>query len=847
MSRTVAGLLLAVFLGASFAAYAEGPKPLSRSERKERVKNLSDKYRQFLAEVEPIMQPEELDTFLRLESDAQREVYVDDFWARREKTQPGYRAMYYERLQFAREKYRSAASDRGKIFILHGPPADIFQVDNLSCRLLQDIQIWTYAQIPEVGSNVRFIFYIPRGGIDYKLWQAAAHWKDAVVDLISSDVASDKLDPAAILDAVFGPCYRTAHGSSPQSHLQCECANVADEVMRALSASQLTQQDWPKVFVPPPVDKEAVRRVLQKVVIPTPGAAKLSTELAVAYPFRQRDRTDAQVTVLVPKSELTVKDVAGTKMFSVDVIGEVLKDGDIFERFRYRFDYPAATAGDKLPVVVDRLLRPAAYTLRLKISDANANREAIVETAADVPEMPRPGDATVARIAKEMEADHPLLRIVPLADELLSGLQHIDTMIEGTVAAVEFSLDGHKIMTKRSPPYALDVDLGRVPQAHRIRAVALDAKGEAVAGDEIEVNAGNEPFRVRIVAPRLAPKVRGRTRVEMAVSVPDGKSLEKLELYLNQTRLATLFEPPFVQTIDIPPQNGVAYLRAVATLKDSDLQPIEDVVMINTPQFMAGVNVHLVELPTTTFRDGRPVNDLQESDFKVLDDGKPVTVAKFEHVANLPLSIGLAIDTSESMRPRMAEAQKAASAFFADVLHPGDKAFVVAFDLRPEMVQKWSPNGGDLTAGLAKLRTGDSTALHDAVAFSLYNFAGVKGRRALVVLTDGRDTSSKLTFDQTLEYARRAGVPIYGIGIGIAPTAVDVRFNFGKLCNETGGTVFYIDHASDLKRIYDQIESELRSQYVLSFYPPDDAGTKFHEVTVQVRGATAKTIRGYYP
>jgi len=847
MPRIVAAFALAAFLGASFAAIADGPKPLSRSERKERVRSLSERYRQFLAEVEPIMQPEELDTFLRLESDAQRELYVDDFWARREKTQPGYRAMFYERLQIAREKYRSAASDRGKIFVLHGPPADIFQVENVSCRLLQDMQIWTYAQIPSIGSNVRFIFYVPRGGIDYKLWQATAHWKDAVADLISAEIANNSPDPNQGVDAVFGPCYRTPHGASQQTRLQCQCAGVADEVMRALTASQLTQQDWPKVFVPPAVDKEAVRRVLQKVVIPTPGAAKLSTELAVAYPFRQRDRTDAQVTVLVPKSELTMKDVAGTKMFSVDVIGEVLKEGDIFERFRYRFDYPVANAGDKLPVVVDRLLRPAAYTLRLKIVDANANREAIVETAADVPEVPRPGDATVARIAKEMESDHPLLRIVPLADELLSGLQHIDTMIEGTVAAVEFSLDGHKIMTKRAPPYALDVDLGSVPQTHRIRAVALDAKGDAVAGDEIEVNAGNEPFRVRIVAPRLAPKARGRTRVEMAVSVPEGKSLEKLELYLNQTRLATLFEPPFVQTIDIPAQNGVAFLRAVATLKENELAPVEDVVMINTPQFMAGVNVHLVELPTTTFRDGRPVNDLQESDFKVLDDGKPVKVAKFEHVANLPLSIGLAIDTSESMRPRMAEAQKAASAFFAEVLHPGDKAFVVAFDLRPEMVQKWSPNGGDLTAGLAKLRTGDSTAIHDAVAFSLYNFSGVKGRRALIVLTDGRDTSSKLTFEQTLEYARRAGVPIYGIGIGIAPTAVDVRFNFGKLCNETGGTVFYIDHASDLKRIYDQIESELRSQYVLAFYPPDDAGAKFHEVTVQVRGATAKTIRGYYP
>src|SRR5207244_5128540 len=151
------------------------------------------------------------------------------------------------------------------------------------------------------------------------------------------------------------------------------------------------------------------------------------------------------------------------------------------------------------------------------------------EPGATVPEVLRRGDeTTVARIVKEIESDKPMLRIVPLPDELLSGLQHIDTLITGTVKAVEFSLDGRKIMTKRSPPYALDVDLGNVPQAHRVRAVALDEKGEAIAGDEIVVNAGDEPFRVRIVAPRLAPKIGGPTRVEMAVRVPGGKSLEKV-------------------------------------------------------------------------------------------------------------------------------------------------------------------------------------------------------------------------------------------------------------------------------------------------------------------------------
>src|SRR5438105_14386288 len=113
-----------------------------------------------------------------------------------------------------------------------------------------------------------------------------------------------------------------------------------------------------------------------------------------------------------------------------------------------------------------------------------------------------------------------------------------------------------------------------------------------------------------------------------------------------------MHDPPFVQTVNIPERERDRYLRAVATLKD-DPAPIEDVVMYNTPQFMEEVNVHLVELPTTVLVNGRPVNNLAENSFKVLDEGKPIKIAKFEYVKNLPLALGMAIDTSGSMQPRM--------------------------------------------------------------------------------------------------------------------------------------------------------------------------------------------------
>ncbi|MDQ6799341.1 MAG: VWA domain-containing protein [Acidobacteriota bacterium] len=826
-------------------------RKLSRSERKERIKNLSDKYRQFLTEVEPILQPEELDTFLQLESDAQRDIYIEDFWKRRAAAKgisvTEVREQYYGRLQTAKEKYRSVASDRGRIYVIHGEPLEIKSYGDPACRLLQPLEVWTYGFLPELGHNTRLIFYMPRKGADYRLWLSRGTQSETLVELISNEVmALNNDDEAAAFQKVFGVSDIPACQIYGKSHLACDCVN-GEEIQKEIFGGQLWQSSWNKAFSPPPVNPEDVRRILHSVVLANPSAAKLPAEFSVTFPAHQGSRTDAQMTILVPRSKLVMKEVGGVKLYSLDVIGEILKDEQIFERYRYHFDYPFESVGDPVAVVIDRFLQPAEYQSRIKITDINSNAEAVIEKTIVVPEMESRAQSTVAA-ADDIESPQTRLRIVPLPNDLLHGPQHIDTITTGDdIKAVEFYLDGAKIMTKRSPPFALDLDLGDVPQMRRIRAIALNAKGEFVAGDELVVNSGGGDFRVRIVSPRVAMRLSGPTRVQMAVTVPEGKKVEKLDLYLNETHFATLYEPPYVQTVNLPSQ--LAYLRAVATLADSDQALTEDVVMINTPQFVEEVSVHLVELPTTVTRDNRPVSDLPQSAFTVLDDGKPVKLAKFEHVTNLPLSIGLAIDTSTSMQPRMAEAQKAGAQFLTSVMKKGDKAFLVAFDSQPHIVQRWSSNGAELTASLAKLRTDESTALYDAIVSSLYNFVGAKGQKALVVITDGKDTSSKFSFDQALEYARRAAVPVYAIGIGISAAEVDVRYRLGKFCTETGGNVYYIDQVTDLHRIYDDIQNELRSQYILGFYPAETAkrDTKWHAVTVQVTGGKAKTIRGYYP
>jgi len=835
-----------------------GVRKLSRRERKDRLKALTDKYREFLTDVEPIMLPSELDTFLILETDAQREIYITEFWRRRDQlqgtTNHRYRDDYYARMEEAKEKFKYMSSDRARMYVLQGPPGEILEID--CSHLLQPVEIWKYFYVPQLGHDIRFLFYKPRNGGDWKLWQPGilSGQSDALAELVSQEAMGGASTPQAGVNKVFN---ESASPYTNVSKIDVEC-KWGEEILGAIYQMQQNTVDLPKVFEPPAVNEEDVHKILRSVVLANPNAAKLTAEYSVRFPAKQGSRTDAELTLLVPRSQLTVRDVAGTKTYSIDVVGEVLKDEQLFESYRYRFDFPGDSTAETFPIVVDRFLRPNEYKSRVKLTDANSGAEAIVEKELtvpeilDTPEQARQKEAaasTVALLKDDIDSNEAKLRIVPLADDLLSGLQHIETLAVGDdIKAVEFYLDGRKVMVKRQPPYTLDLDFGNVPQVRRVRAIALNAKGDILTGDELVLNTGNDPFRVRIVSPRVAPKLHGRTRVEMAVSVPEGKKLDNLQLFLNDTRLATLYDPPFVQTVNIPEREGVGYLRVVATLKDEQA-PIEDVVMINTPDFMEEVNVHLIELPTTVLLNNKPVNNLGEAAFKILDEGKPVKVAKFEYVKNLPLAIGMAIDTSGSMQPRMGEAQKAGATFFNNVMKNGDKAFLVSFDTQPQLVQKWSPRVADVNAGLAKLRAEESTALYDAIVYSLYNFLGQKGQKALVVITDGRDTSSKFSFDQALEYARRAAVPIYGIGIGIRQTEVDVRYKFGKFCTETGGNIYYIDQASELRRIYDDIQNELRSQYVLGFYPPEGvkAGSKWHELQVQVSEGRAKTIRGYYP
>jgi len=833
-----------------------GMRKLSRRERKEAIRQLPEKYRDFLDKVEPIIMPDEQNAFLILESDAQRDVFIEEFWLRRDpdpKTSYNeYQEDYERRLEVAKAKFKYLSSERARFLLINGEPDEI--IDFQCERYIAPTQIWIYGYLPGYGERAMFVFYYPSyGASDYILYSPIGS-RDVVESrskLLSPDGQQTGYEAVFLGEVVNGV------RMIPKVMI---CLN-SEIFMEAVAKSEYNKMQITKAFNAPKVDQEGVAKIFDRIVIPDAAAPKLSADLAIRFPGKRGARTAAEMTLQLKRSDLTPKNLEGMSYYNVDVIGEILKEGKMFETFRYRYDYPVDGSPETIPVIIERYLRPNSYVARLKVIDVNSNAQAVVEKPLEVPfvqeaaerrEAKAEAEGTIDRMQAEIRLGESQLKIVPLANDILTGLQQIEVMLTGEkIKVVEFYLDGKKVMSKRTPPYRLDLDFGDVPRTRNVRAVGLDEKGSIVAGDDLTLNVGTDPFRVRIASPRVALSVSGPLRVTMEASVPQGKELDRVELFFNETRMSTLYTPPLVATINIPKKAAIGYIRAVAYLKDDTATaPAEDLVFINTPDFMQNIQVLLVELPTSVIDvKGRHLTELKQADFQVLDEKKPVEIAKFEYQKDLPLSIGMAFDTSGSMRPRLTEAQRAGFQFFRNVLRPGDKAFLLGFDSQTAVIQKWTDSLSALNGGLASLRAEEATALYDAIVYSLYNFKNIKGQKALVVITDGKDTASRFTFDQAAEYARRTAVPIYVIAIGIKSTEIDTRYKMGKFASDTGGDIFYIEKASDLERVYDAIQTELRTQYLLGFYPPADVqpGGKWREVSVKSSQGKARTIAGYYP
>tara|TARA_B100001013_G_scaffold300629_1_gene201987 strand:+ start:29 stop:955 length:927 start_codon:yes stop_codon:yes gene_type:complete len=276
-----------------------------------------------------------------------------------------------------------------------------------------------------------------------------------------------------------------------------------------------------------------------------------------------------------------------------------------------------------------------------------------------------------------------------------------------------------------------------------------------------------------------------------------------------------------------------------------------------TPAFRAGVDVVSLTV-TVSDLDGRFVTDLDQTNFQVYEDGVQQNVTFFTKT-QLPIALAMLIDTSASMDEKMATAQEAAIGF-SQRLRPDDLAEIVDFDSRVNILQTFTNDAVELEQAIQQTSAGGSTSLYNAIYISLRELSKAPLRRAdvrreaIIVLSDGEDTSSLVTFDEVLEQAKRSETAIYSIGLQSDDSRSRVGFReadfvLRQLAQETGGRAFFPNEVNELSRIYQEISDELSSQYSVGYISGNPLRNgQWRRIVVRVdrESIEARAKQGYY-
>jgi VWFA-related protein len=616
-----------------------------------------------------------------------------------------------------------------------------------------------------------------------------------------------------------------------------------------------------EALVAPPSDRAAWAKAAAATVLPAPPPPLDGTTLEILFPTARGQRIVARVLAVLPPGA-PLERVAGTEkpLLRLSLEGVIEQSGRFFDHFRALYEPKPPDEGMPVALPVERALRPGyGYVVRLRVKDEVSGKSAILVRGFVVPREPVPvaeppvPESAIASIAQGLENERfpgkDGLVLAPPEEEVVIGLFRAQAVVSGErIQKVVFLLDGAAQLTRSKPPFTAEIRLPNLPTESVVRAEGYDAQGVLVAADELVLNQPRGALRVRILEPKRGAPPAPQVHARAEIIVPEGRRVERLEWLAGDKSLGTLAHPPWEADLKLPPGQDISYLTAVATLDDG--QRAEDVRFFTTPDYFEQVDVNLVELYTTVLDgSGHPVPGLAQSDFTVLEDGRPQKLARFELVENLPLTLGLVLDTSGSMATRMGEAQRAASQFLERLVRPSDQCFALSFADRPTLLVPRTPDPDAVATALRGLQASGNTSLHDAVVYALYYFRGSSGRRAIVLLSDGEDTSSSIPFRDALEYARRSGVVIYPVGLDVGSFGT-VRAHLNDLAQETGGRAFFIKKVEELEDVYQVIERELRNQYLLAYSSDRPAVEgQFRQVEVKLgrSGLKARTIRGYYP
>ena len=270
------------------------------------------------------------------------------------------------------------------------------------------------------------------------------------------------------------------------------------------------------------------------------------------------------------------------------------------------------------------------------------------------------------------------------------------------------------------------------------------------------------------------------------------------------------------------------------------------------------VNVDLVNVLCSVFdkRTKTFVTSMGQGDFSIFEDGKRQEIRNFTRETDLPLTLAMLVDTSNTVKQKLEFEQDAATSFFANVLKENDRALLVEFNTSVTLLQDFTSDANKLANQIRKLRVGGDTALYDAIHTTCdQKMIRENGRKAMIILSDGDDTISSINYKQAVEMAIRAECTIFSVSIskgGFFGTGDDTKKGdetLKNLARETGGKVFFPFKVEELEDAFRQINQELRSQYSLGYISTNsqrDGGYRKIEIKVPSGGLELNYRKGYY-
>ncbi|HSY51446.1 MAG TPA: VWA domain-containing protein [Thermoanaerobaculia bacterium] len=428
----------------------------------------------------------------------------------------------------------------------------------------------------------------------------------------------------------------------------------------------------------------------------------------------------------------------------------------------------------------------------------------------------------------------------PVAD--IKGLVDLTILPGIEDARVTLTVDGQKIVDGLRSPWHVPVDFGPLPVEHRIVVTAVGADHKRVQW-QTAINKGNQTLRVKIKPVDIA-----RLTFEATVTSPREDPIVNVSVWEDGKAIVSIDEPPYRFTI--PPELFVQRTVQVTVKVKSGGEAADFWSEV------AGVKSEAIEVRTVPLfvsvvdRNGTAHDDVDQALFKVIDNGTEARILQIGKAFDQPISIALLLDASTSMIYEMPKATRAAVNFVQRTLKPGDRCAVFSIRSTPRREMELTSDLAAVETVVSGIKANGRTALYDAIDGAERELRGEKNRRAIVILTDGGDTSSVESFDEIDRITKASGIPIYVI-------AYDSAFNEDEpqdvnrlqyLASQTGGFLVTAS-AENLQARYTDIERDLRAQYAITYQITDlvhpNQWRNVH-VMLKLPQLTARTIRGYF-